>query len=76
MLREVDPDPTRPVILVGHDLGAIHACHAAQFLQKRVKGVILFNGLSLYQAARRLKSEKSAAVTAPPNSPTAGSWKE
>jgi pimeloyl-ACP methyl ester carboxylesterase len=54
ILREVDPTGKRPVVVVGHDLGAVHAWHVAELLQDRAKGVVLINGLTVRQMARRL----------------------
>lgn len=56
ILKEVDPTGKRPVVPVGHDLGAVHAWHLAELLQDRAKGVVLINGLTVSQMARRLVS--------------------
>ncbi len=54
ILKEVDPGGNRPIITVGHDLGCVHAWHLAELLQSRAKGVVLINGLTVSQMARRL----------------------
>lgn len=46
----------KPVYVLGHDIGAVHAWHLASLLGPRLKGLILINGLSLEQYLRRLKS--------------------
>lgn len=58
ILNEVDPTGTRPVYLVGHDLGSVHAWHLAGLLQKRVGGLVIINGLTLEQFARRLSNPR------------------
>ena len=54
ILKDVDPGGKRPIITVGHDLGCVHAWHLAELLQSRAKGVVLINGLTVSQMARRL----------------------
>lgn len=56
VLNEVDPSGTRDVVLMGHDLGVVQACHLAPLLGSRLKAVILFNGLSLPLMVRRLRN--------------------
>lgn len=58
ILREVDPSGRRPVALLGHDLGAVHACHLAPHLGRRLSALIIFNGMSLAQMVRRLRRPK------------------
>lgn len=55
ILESVDPTHTHPIILVGHDLGAVTAWNLAPLLKGRLKGLVILNGLSLYQMAKRLK---------------------
>ena len=55
ILEHVDPTGTRDIVLMGHDLGVVQACHLAPLLGRRLKAVILFNGLSLPMMVRRLR---------------------
>ncbi len=56
IISQVDPSGLRPIFCVGHDLGAVHACNLARLLGGRLRGLIIFNGLSLDQMLRRLKN--------------------
>ncbi|MBI1861466.1 MAG: alpha/beta fold hydrolase [Deltaproteobacteria bacterium] len=58
MLKEIDPSGERPVYLVGHDLGAVHAWNLAPLIGPRLKGLVIFNGLSLLQMLQKLKSPR------------------
>jgi len=58
VLEAVDPSKQKDVYIVGHDLGAVHAWHVADLLQKRVKGLAIINGLTLGQMARRWRRPK------------------
>lgn len=48
----------KPVFLLGHDLGAVHAWHLAGLLGAELQGLILVNGISLGQYLRRLKNPR------------------
>lgn len=48
----------KPVFLLGHDLGAVHAWHLAGLLGTELQGLILVNGISLGQYLRRLKNPR------------------
>lgn len=54
ILDAVDGGGSRPVLLVGHDLGAVHALKLASALGQRCKGVVIINGLGIKQMGRRL----------------------
>lgn len=56
VLDHVDPSGQRDVVLMGHDLGVVQACHLAPLLGARLRAVILFNGLSLPIMVRRLRN--------------------
>lgn len=47
MLAQADPSGQKPVYVVGHDLGAVHAWHLASLLGPRLQRLILINGLGL-----------------------------
>jgi pimeloyl-ACP methyl ester carboxylesterase len=47
---------SKPIFILGHDIGAVHAWHLAKLLGPDLKGLILINGLSLEQYLRRLKN--------------------
>lgn len=47
LLAEVDPSGKKPVTIIGHDLGAVHAWHLAPLLGTRLQGLVLINGLGL-----------------------------
>ncbi len=53
ILASVDPEAKRPVLCVGHDLGAVHAWRIAELLQKRAVGLVIINGLTIPQMLRR-----------------------
>lgn len=55
ILREVDPEGRRPIVLFGHDLGVVRGTHLAPLLGGRLQRAVFFNGLSLGQMARRLR---------------------
>jgi epoxide hydrolase 4 len=55
LLQTKDPEHTRPIILVGHDMGVPVAWRLSNLLGKRLKGLVILNGLSLGQMAFRLK---------------------
>lgn len=44
---------SRPVFLVGHDMGGVLAMHLAPLLGPRLKGTVIFNSMSLPQMLRR-----------------------
>ena len=54
ILREVDPDSKKKVVVIGHDIGSIHACRLAHLLGSRAAALVLINGMSVAQFARRL----------------------
>jgi pimeloyl-ACP methyl ester carboxylesterase len=56
ILQEIDPEKTRKIICVGHDLGAVLAWNLAPLLGARLSALIIFNGLSLNQFVRRFSS--------------------
>lgn len=58
ILDEVDPTRKRKVFIVGHDLGSVHAWHMAQLLGRRAAGLVVINGLSVAQMARRWKNPR------------------
>jgi pimeloyl-ACP methyl ester carboxylesterase len=49
---------SKPVYVLGHDIGAVHAWHLAGLLGSQLKGLIVVNGLSLEQYLRRLKNPR------------------
>lgn len=53
VLEAIDPSQTRPVVLVAHDLGVVTAWNLAPLIKKRLKGMILLNGLNIYQMLKR-----------------------
>jgi epoxide hydrolase 4 len=54
ILKEVDPTGQRPVFLVGHDLGCVHAWKIAEVLGARAKGLVILNGMPIPVMGRRL----------------------
>jgi pimeloyl-ACP methyl ester carboxylesterase len=56
LLAQVDPTSQTPVIVVGHDLGAVHAWSLAPLLGDRLQGLIILNGMSLAAMMGRLRS--------------------
>lgn len=54
VLKSIDPKSERPVVLAGHDLGAVQACHLAPLLGPRLRALVIFNGISSRQFLRRL----------------------
>lgn len=54
LLDLVDPSHKLPIILIGHDLGVVHAWNLAYHLGTRLKGLIMMNGMNLQQMIRRL----------------------
>lgn len=54
ILRTFDPAAKQKVIVVGHDIGGIHAWNFARLLGGRLAGLILINAPELSQMARRL----------------------
>ncbi len=61
ILADADPKGERPVYLVGHDLGSVHAWHLAGLLQKRAKGLIIVNGMTIRQMVGRLGMPRQLA---------------
>lgn len=57
ILNKIDPSRQRPVIVVGHDLGVVHAWTLARLLGSRLKALVTINGLDLVQMAKRLRSQ-------------------
>jgi len=53
ILNHVDPTGKKPIVLVGHDLGAAHAWFFAGMIQQRLAALVIINGLSIYQMGRR-----------------------
>ncbi|MCC7441578.1 MAG: alpha/beta fold hydrolase [Bdellovibrionales bacterium] len=45
---------SRPVIVIGHDIGGMHAWHLARRLGPRLRGLVVLNGPSLEQMAARI----------------------
>ncbi len=58
ILRSVDPDGHRKVIVVGHDIGGIHAWKLARLLGSRLAALVLLNAPDLSQMARRLSQPR------------------
>jgi epoxide hydrolase 4 len=56
LLSEVDPSGKKPLVVFGHDLGAVHAWNLAPLLGDRLKGLVILNGLSLAAMSGRLRS--------------------
>lgn len=54
ILRHVDPLSSHPVVIVGHDIGAMHAWHLARLLKDRLCALVIINGVSLDQMLRRM----------------------
>jgi pimeloyl-ACP methyl ester carboxylesterase len=52
--RATHGNRSKPIIAVGHDLGAVHAWYLSNLLGKRLKGMVVINGLSVPQMAARL----------------------
>jgi len=45
LIHRYDPKQKRPIFVIGHDLGCIHAHELARELKERCKGLILLHGL-------------------------------
>ncbi len=58
VLRSVDPSQRRPVILVGHDLGAAQCWFLAPLLGTRLQAMVILSGLSVPQMAARLNNPR------------------
>lgn len=58
ILTAVDPTKTRRVFIVGHDLGCVHAWSLARLLGPRAAGLVVINGLTVGQMARRLTAPR------------------
>lgn len=54
VLDSVDPSKSKPIIIIGHDLGVVTAWNLAPLLRARLKGLVLINGLNLHQMLRRV----------------------
>lgn len=54
LLQTIPIERGRPVYLVGHDLGAVHAWNVAPLLGAQLKGVVLINGLGMRPMLGRL----------------------
>lgn len=61
ILRAVDQEGDRRVVVVGHDIGAIHAWKLARLLGKRLAALVIVNGPELSQMARRLSNSRQLA---------------
>jgi pimeloyl-ACP methyl ester carboxylesterase len=55
ILDTVDPGRKKPVCVVGHDLGAVHAWYVAGVLKQRTAALVVINGLTIKQMAKRLR---------------------
>jgi len=54
ILNHVDPSGRRPVVVIGHDLGVVHAWALIRHLGKRASGLVVINGMDLSQMGRRM----------------------
>jgi pimeloyl-ACP methyl ester carboxylesterase len=63
LLAKIDPSGQRPVWIVGHDLGAVHAWSLAPLLGSRLRGVALINGLGLAPMLSRWKRPKQHGLS-------------
>lgn len=61
ILRCVDPKATRPVYVVGHDIGSLYAWNFARLLGSRLKGLIIVNGVASEQMASRFSDPNQVA---------------
>jgi pimeloyl-ACP methyl ester carboxylesterase len=59
ILRIEDPLSTRPIYLVGHDIGGCQAWHLAALLGERLHGLTIINSLPLSQMIIRLRTQPS-----------------
>jgi len=50
--------PNAPVVVVGHDIGGIHAWHLARLLGPRLAGLVLINAPDLGQMGRRFSNPR------------------
>lgn len=55
ILNIVDPTQKKPVIIIGHDVGAAHSWYLAGLIKKRLAAMVIVNGLSIHQLGRRFK---------------------
>lgn len=58
IINEKCSNSTRPIFLVGHDLGGVLALHLAGALGPRLAGVAILNSVSLPQMWQRLKTKE------------------
>lgn len=56
ILNQEDPKQKKKIILVGHDLGTLHASHLASLLGPRCRELIIINGASLSMVLKRFSN--------------------
>lgn len=54
ILKHCDPSGKKGVVVVGHDLGAVHGWYLAPLLSGRLKGLVVLNGAHLLQMWSRM----------------------
>ncbi len=60
VLLQIDPTKKNPVLLVGHDLGCVHATNLAPLLGERLRGIVLLNGMGLATFRSRIPRSSQA----------------
>ena len=58
ILSKVDPDHQRPVVVVGHDVGALYAWNLAQALKNRARALVIINSGTFQVMAKRFLSAR------------------
>jgi pimeloyl-ACP methyl ester carboxylesterase len=53
VLNQIDPKSSRPVYLIGHDLGAFLSIAVHDLMPTRIKGIVHLNGMGLQQYYHR-----------------------
>lgn len=56
LLDQISGKKKKDIIVVGHDLGTLHAWHLAPLLGKRLKGLVIINGAHPLQVWERRKN--------------------
>lgn len=53
ILQDIDPTHSRPIVVIGHDLGGVFAWDLARHLPERIRGLVIVNSADLLQMGKR-----------------------